>query len=582
MLKANFKSAFFITLLSTLILLAACSSPEEKKAAQIKEAHHLAEGGDSAQALELLETLSAQYPNDIEILNSIGQIYAAEGDTSMAAFFLEQAYLQAPDDTERLFQAYQSLEAAKQPAGHLLETLSTQAPEAMTPDLWIRLGQIRHAENKLQPSLDAYLKGVDPEKAKPSSEVAASIGQLFVKVGNLPQAEAWLEMAADSDDPNALTALFGLLEINLRQKDWAGAEAIIAQLDKQFPGAVEASQWQQARKDLVRWRTTQDAMQAKLAKAEAEKTAAEANAGTATLAETETEAAQREAIDQGSADNKTTGEGKAQVIADLEAAEAMANAPAIETEIPEGEADGLAIEGDAVQAGSQAINFDPSIVIEPADPEITFEVSYEPASTAGSTTDSVDNNPADESSTAVSAEPAGRTDAFQTMDMNTPAESIRPSERPRTIEERLADAEMAELDRNFTSAIQQYWAAINIANNRAEIWNLLSRAYLVDGQLNNAETAALEAVRLEPSVVAYTLDYLRVAQRTKEPVAFLAQLETAYDRFPDSPEITLSLARAHERISEQTETARNLYLRFIDIAPNHPLVPEARAAAARL
>ena len=580
MLKANFKSAFFITLLSTLILLAACSSPEEKKAAQIKEAHHLAEGGDSAQALELLETLSAEYPNDIEILNSIGQIYAAEGDTSMAAFFLEQAYLQAPDDTERLFQAYQSLEAAKQPAGHLLETLSTQAPEAMTPDLWIRLGQIRHAENKLQPSLDAYLKGVDPEKAKPSSEVAASIGQLFVKVGNLPQAEAWLEMAADSDDPDALTALFGLLEINLRQKDWAGAEAIIAQLDKQFPGAVEASQWQQARKELVRWRATQDAMQAKLAKAEAEKTAAEANVET--VAQAGTEGAQREAIDQGSVDKETNGEGKAQVIADLEAAEAMANAPAIETEIPEGEADGLAIEGDAVQAGSQAINFDPSIVIEPADPEITFEVSYDPAPTAGSTTDSVDNNPADESFTAVSAEPAGRTDAFQTMDMNTPAESIRPSERPRTIEERLADAEMAELDRNFTSAIQQYWAAINIANNRAEIWNLLSRAYLVDGQLNNAETAALEAVRLEPSGVAYTLDYLRVAQRTKEPVAFLAELETAYDRFPDSPEITLSLARAHERISEQTETARNLYLRFIDIAPNHPLVPEARAAAARL
>jgi tetratricopeptide (TPR) repeat protein len=571
MLKANFKSAFFITLLSTLILLAGCSSPEEKKAAQIKEAHHLAEGGDSAQALELLETLSAQYPNDIEILNSIGQIYAAEGDTSMAAFFLEQAYLQAPDDIERLFQAYQSLEAAKQPAGHLLETLSTQAPEAMTPDLWIRLGQIRHAENKLQASLDAYLKGVDPEKAKPSSEVAASIGQLFVKVGNLPQAEAWLEMAADSDDPNALTALFGLLEINLRQEDWAGAEAIIAQLDKQFPGAVEASQWQQARKDLVRWRTTQDAMQAKLAKAEAEKIAAEANAETVTLAETE--AAQREAIDQGSADNKTTGEGKAQVIADLEAAEAMANAPAIETEIPEGE---------AVQAGSQAINFDPSIVIEPADPEITFEVSYDPAPTAGSTTESVDNNPADESSTAMPAAPADLTEAVPPVEMNTAAEPIRPSERPRTIEELLADAEMAELDRDFTSAIRQYWAAINIANNRAEIWNLLSRAYLVDGQLNNAETAALEAVRLEPSVVAYTLDYLRVAQRTKEPVAFLAQLETAYDRFPDSPEITLSLARAHERISEQTETARNLYLRFIDIAPNHPLVPEARAAAARL
>ena len=121
---------------------------------------------------------------------------------------------------------------------------------------------------------------------------------------------------------------------------------------------MEASQWQQARKELVRWRATQDAMQAKLAKAEAEKKAAESNVET--VAQAGTEGAQREAIDQGSVDKETNGEGKAQVIADLEAAEAMANAPAIETEIPEGEADGLAIEGEAVQAGSQAINFDPS------------------------------------------------------------------------------------------------------------------------------------------------------------------------------------------------------------------------------
>jgi len=59
-------------------------------------------------------------------------------------------------------------------------------------------------------------------------------------------------------------------------------------------------------------------------------------------------------------------------------------------------------------------------------------------------------------------------------------------------------------------------------------------------------------------------------------------LETAYERFPASPEITLTLARAHERISRNNVVARNLYQRFIEIAPNHPLVPEARQAAARL
>lgn len=576
MLKANFKSAFFITLVSTLILLAGCSSPEEKKAAHILEALSLAEAGSNAEALTILEGLAAQYPNDIEILNSIGQIYSAEGDATMAAFFLEQVYLQAPEDTERLYQAYQSLEAANQPAGHLLEKLTTQAPEAMTPELWIRLGQIRQAENKVQPALDAYLKGVDPDKAKPSPETAAAIGQLFVKVGNLPQAETWLEMAADNDDPNALTALFGLLEINLRQKDWTSAENIIARLDQQFPGAVDASQWQQARQELVRWRKAQDVMQARLAQAEAEKKAA-AEAAQAEAAKTEaTEAANADMTEstrtsEGSETDAT--EGKAQVIADLEAAEAMAEMPAIEVATPEIGTDVTLVEDGETEEGGKTITFDPSIAIEPADPEITFSVTYDQAPLAEDTTYAVANTAA--------IEPADSFEAFPAEDV-APAGAIRPSERPRTIEELLADAETAELDRDFKSAIRKYWAAISIANNRAEIWNLLSRAYLVDGQLNNAETTALEAVRLDPREVAYTLDYLRVAQRTKTPDAFLAQLETAYDRFPASPEITLSLARAHERISRQTATARNLYLRFIDIAPNHPLVPEARAATVRL
>ena len=234
MLNANFKSVFLITLITISVWLGGCKSPEEKKAAQIKDAISLSEKGSNAEALKMLEELATQYPDDIVILKSIGLIYKADGDAGMASLFLEQAYLQSPDDTELLFQTYQSLDAAKQPASHLLEKLAERAPEAMTPELWTRLGQARQAANQLQSALDAFLKGVDPDKAKPAPESAAAIGQLFVKVGNLPQAESWLKMAAESDDPNALTALFGLLEINLRQNNWVDAEATIAQLDTQF------------------------------------------------------------------------------------------------------------------------------------------------------------------------------------------------------------------------------------------------------------------------------------------------------------------------------------------------------------
>ena len=556
MLNANFKSVFLITLITISVWLGGCKSPEEKKAAQIKDALSLSEKGSNAEALKMLEELATQYPDDIVILKSIGLIYKADGDAGMASLFLEQAYLQSPDDTELLFQTYQSLDAAKQPASHLLEKLAERAPEAMTPELWTRLGQARQAANQVQPALDAFLKGVDPDKAKPAPESAAAIGQLFVKVGNLPQAESWLKMAADSDDPNALTALFDLLEINLRQNNWADAEATIAQLDTQFPGAVEASQWQQARQELVRWRESQEEMKATLAKAQANKKAIETEARAATE---EIEASQVVKSDEDSGGSETViTEDKAQIIADMEAAEAMADAPAIE----------IAEEADDLIEDNKSIASDPSITLDTTDPETTAEVDYSQVATV--------------EETAVEQAPTPIVEAFPTSEAEPTTVTLPPSSPPQTVEELMADAETATLDRDFKSAIRKYWTAISIANNRAEVWNLLSRAYLVDGQLNNAETTALEAVRLEPRRVAYTLDYLRVAQRSLAPEDFLAELETAYARFPVSPEITLSIARGHELISQDRSAARNLYLRFIDIAPNHPLIPQAQNAVARL
>lgn len=556
MLNANFKSVFLITLITISVWLAGCKSPEEKKAAQIKDALSLSEKGSNAEALKMLEELATQYPDDIVILKSIGLIYKADGDAGMASLFLEQAYLQSPDDNELLFQTYQSLDAAKQPANHLLEKLAERAPEAMTPELWTRLGQARQAANQVQPALDAFLKGVEPDKAKPAPESAAAIGQLFVKVGNLPQAESWLKMAADSDDPNALTALFNLLEINLRQNNWADAEATIAQLDTQFPGAVEASQWQQARQELVRWRESQEEMKATLAKAQANKKAIETEARAATV-EIETSQVVKSDEDSGGSETVIT-EDKAQIIADMEAAEAMADAPAIE----------IAEEADDLIEDNKSIASDPSITLDTTDPKTTAEVDYSQVATV--------------EVTAVEQAPTPIVEAFPTSEAEPTTVTPPPSSPPQTVEELMADAETATLDRDFKSAIRKYWTAISIANNRAEVWNLLSRAYLVDGQLNNAETTALEAVRLEPRRVAYTLDYLRVAQRSLAPEDFLAELETAYARFPVSPEITLSIARGHELISQDRSAARNLYLRFIDIAPNHPLIPQAQNAVARL
>lgn len=567
MFNATLKRSLFIFLIGTWIGLAGCSNPEEKRAAQIEDALALSSEGAYEEALEILEALGREYPNDPEILEATGQIYAMEEEYTMAAFFLEQANLQKPDDVDLLYATYQALEAAARPTGESLEKLAVLSPETMTRDLWIKMGAHRADNNQTEAALEAYLKGVDPENKAPSPETAATIGQLFARLDNVAQAEDWFEIAADNDSPSALTALFGLLQVQLSQKDWPEAEATITRLNKQFPGALEASQWQEASSEIKRWRTAQEKMKAKLAAEEVdEKKATETAAQEEETKVAETDSSESEATDN--SEPTVQADGKSQVVADLEAAEAMANRPARKATTADEATN-------AATARSNTIAFDPNISITPADPAPGIAVNFDEADIAPDTNFSVETE-GDESTGDIDASAAA------SIETNGAPPADRPAEQPKTLEELLAEAASAEINRNYKSAIRKYWAAIGIAKKRADVWNLLSRAYLMDGQLQNADTAALEAVRLAPREVAYTLDFLRVAQRSRPPEEFLAQLEMAYDRFPSSPEVTLSLARAHERISQDKFVARNLYLRFTDIAPNHPLVPEARAAAARL
>ena len=151
-----------------------------------------------------------------------------------------------------------------------------------------------------------------------------------------------------------------------------------------------------------------------------------------------------------------------------------------------------------------------------------------------------------------------------------------------SLEEIILKAEEASSKRNYKKAIQLYRDALERTNERADIWNALSKVYFADGQTKNAATAILEATQLSPENIQYVLDYLRIAQRVKKPADFIKDLEIAYDRFPRSPEITLSLARGYSRIGGNDYAAGILYRRFIQLAPKHPLRPEAEAALKRI
>lgn len=569
-------------ILSLWIIVAGCSSPAEKRAKSLSRVKQLQAAGEAIAALQLLEELSQTYPDDSEILQRIGLTQQDLSNYTEALFYLSAAYNLSPENSELLYQTYLASEDANQPetALELLEIFSTTNASAMTNTQWFRLGELYVQYQKTESALAAYLEGVKLTDEEPTPETALAIGTLYKQLDNLPMAGRWLGNVANSDDPNALPALFGLLEIHLRTKNWETAEKCITLLDKKFPGAMDASDWAKARVELKEWRAAQAEMKARLEKIAQAEREAEARKKAQTKAQVQPEPTKTS--DDTETTQKTFVEtsGKAQIVTDMKAAEALASEPATPEKsetVPE------AAPKTSEEPTESEIVFNPNILIQPAEPEVEFQEADDSQNQDASVfIDSSDNYQSSKTSSDLSQETISVLETPTEPEVSTePIVSVLDVARL-SLEELIARADASTSRRDYEEAIQLYWSALGQTNQRADVWNALSEVYLKNGQAKNAATTALEATRLSPENIDYLLDYLRVVQRVKKPADFIKELEIAYERFPRSPEIALSLARGYHKISGDEYAASILYRRFIQMAPKHPLRREAEIALERM
>jgi tetratricopeptide (TPR) repeat protein len=506
--------------------------------------------GNTEAALQRLEKLAAQNPDDLRVLIEMGRAYADQGDAATAAFFLAEAAKQNPTDTELLIEAYQAQLAAGDTARatELVLKMEEFAPEALGPDEWQLVGAARADENRARSALEAYLRSVRLNDGQADSETALEIGRLFIQVENYPQAERWLRKAAE-DEITELPARFALMEVYFNQAAWGQAEQEMEALDERFPGAIEGSQWAEARSELERWKT---------ARAEAARVAAEQIASiqlptqeaTPEATEGETVAAEGEQAATDTAVATTPPTSTDRTEASAEAEPTTTHPPSIKLAgLNEDTTVETATADDAAEEPT-TLTLDPTIAIEPTDPmEGGLTVTFD-----GAGADSIifESDP-----TAI------------------------PSPAPVTLSlpER---AQQAAADGNTAESIRLYWRALGETPDDPSLWQRLSDVYLIEGQLRNAETTILEAIRLAPQSTGLALQHLRIQQRLLDPQSFVRAVEQAAERFPRSADISLSLARAYDRVLNDSVAAQRQYRRFIDLDPNHPFRDEAEAALSRL
>ena len=123
------------------------------------------------------------------------------------------------------------------------------------------------------------------------------------------------------------------------------------------------------------------------------------------------------------------------------------------------------------------------------------------------------------------------------------------------------------LSGNYTSALLFARDAIKKNPENSDAWRLSSQAHFQLGEVKEAEMTILEAIRHNPKDIQTHMEYLRIARETLNGARYLAELEKAHERFPESTEILWQLARRYHMVERMPVTAAILYQRLLETAP---------------
>lgn len=510
---------FLLRFLLIAALFSGCGGPQKKISNTLDRASEARQEGDVNQAVQLLSNLNEAFPGNADILEALGLAYEEEPDPFAAAIALQQAVEADPERTYLLKSVAENYAAVG-------DYNSAQAAyERYLEDFpqdgeaTMALADLYREANQIETAVDAYLRGYDLLERPLRGEEAVVLGDLFFQLGNYPRAENFYQVALESGDLSELPALFGLLKINVTNTNWTVAERVVERLDEEYPGALDASELYTVREDIANWKEARKRFEEEQ----------EAN-----------RLASRENV-QNRLSTELSRPG-----------ERPPRPEASEEPTPE------------------------------EDQETQTETSPEPNTTTTSNQDPSPEPPPEEDS-----EPSpGKLAVLEETQENI-LEFFQEEELPPAPPQTgpFADIERARQFRRegvYSEAVRLLWQVLGNNPSIAEAWHELSLAYFANNEAATAETASLEAMRLDPRNPEYMLHHLDVIRQSRGRSVIIRELRLAQQRFPNNPEILFELALGYEEVASDSRNAAYLYNQFLDRYPNHPLTSEVRTKLRRL
>jgi tetratricopeptide (TPR) repeat protein len=148
---------------------------------------------------------------------------------------------------------------------------------------------------------------------------------------------------------------------------------------------------------------------------------------------------------------------------------------------------------------------------------------------------------------------------------------------PAPVPPELAKARAAAQGDNLDEAIRLYRNYLAKNTQDALAWNEFSALSMKAGATGQALAASLEATRVDPYNLDYALQYLVVVEKVYDPRRAMNEVVAMKRRFPDSPVITLALARAYWEVEGNAVLSRAMYDEYLSRAPKGSDVSAVKA-----
>lgn len=543
---------FFVSL-----FLFACSKSNENLQKELLNAANSIQSGQITNALEALEELSNQYPENLEVVKLTAIANQRISNYADAAFYFDIAATMDYGDPKLFKYAGENFVQANDHSSARSSFFNYLKSYPDDVDVWLKFADVLSIRDEHKKALDAYLKGLELLQTPPTSDHQTKLGQLFLKVQNYAQAEYRFREALKDKSAYSLPALLGLLEVQKANKSWYDANATVQRLENEYPGTLDSTSLASVKNDIANW----DAEQKKNVEIPASEAIITQKS---TIAPLKVPTVFKKLNMEKSEDTN---------LADS----------IVPTEYPIEHSKKLEVEAIAStqkennQKLSESFNDNTESTVTPAQTSSIIESVSESRDQEPST-DLVSEKSVPKNKIQIGEDEEKAEQAVVLARLEEPELSLQEKQELEFVDK----GNQFILSKNYTQAIATLWKALGLNSQNAKTWYLLSRAYLLSGEMENAEMTIMEAVRNDDENLSYRIEYLKLMKKMQPPEKYLNELLKSKEDFPDDPTITLSLASAFSTIRKKPRVSILLYQEFLEKHPEHPLADRVKSRLEKL